>query len=268
MKKLLYIFCIISLFSCKKDPVATPEPLTPVGNYLTNDVMLNVTNFSNSQILQLSKDTIYSSLTPKYINANGDTFSVSTFKYYLSNFRLKKVDGTYFEEQDSHHLLSIIDTSSYCKFALKNVPYGEYVGIDFIIGVDSALNCSGAQSGDLSASNDMFWSWNQGYIFLKFEGYSSSAPAASYHNVEFHVGGYQAPYNNIKKVNLDFAANTMSVGANVPKVYLKADVQKMFTNSSNNINFATTAVVTSPSAARLLSSNYSTMFTLGAVVNQ
>jgi hypothetical protein len=270
MRNLFYISCIIFLFSCKKDPVAVPESAPPVENYMadSNKVFLNVTNLCGNSIIQMAKDTVYSSLTPKYINANGDTFSVSLFKYYLSNFRFQKSDGTWVYETNSYHLVSNADTNSYCKFLLSRVPVGYYKAVEFLIGVDSAMNCSGAQTGDLAASNDMFWSWAQGYIFLKYEGYSSSASASSYHNVEFHVGGYKLPYNNIKTVNLNFGSDSMRVGSiSIPKIYLKADLQKMFTNTTSNVNFSSTSVVTSPSAARLLANNYETMFMLGGIIN-
>jgi len=266
VKKLFYILISIALFSCKKDPV-TVDPIPVVTNYETNDVNVDITNMSNNQILQISKDTVYSGFTPKYINANGDTFSVTTFKYYVSNFKLKRADGTYFIEKDSYRLISLVDTTNYCKFALKNVPYGDYVSMEYLIGVDSAANCSGAQAGCLAQSGDMFWSWNQGYIFLKFEGYSSSSSPSNIHNIEYHVGGFKLPYNNIKKITIPFTSGSLTVGNNVPEIYLKADIQKCFTNSTYSISFSTTQIVTSPSSAKLIANNYADMFSLAAIVN-
>lgn len=271
MKKLIFILSILGLFSCKKDPKAV-EPLAPIEIYVppaptTNSVVISITNMAGNFIIQVSKDTVYTSSTPKYINANTDTFSVTNFKYYISNIKLKKADGTYFVEPESYYLINAADTANTCKFAIKNVPYGKYVGIEYLIGVDSTRNCSGAQTGVLAATNDMFWSWNQGFIFLKFEGYSSAAMPGNVHNLEYHVGGFKLPYNNIKKVYLPLVSDTLRVGTNVPKIYFKTDIQHAFKNSVNNVNFATTQIVVSPSTARLIANNYANMMSIAAVVN-
>lgn len=270
MKKGLAILVLIAVvFSCKKDPQSANPTTNPVDPYATsNDVTVNFTNVADNVILQISKDTIYDALTPKYVNANNDTFSISTFKYYISNIRLKKADGSYYVEPESYHLINLADTLNTAKFTLKNVPLDYYVSMDFVLGVDSTRNCSGAQTGALDPSNDMFWTWSSGYIFMKFEGYSKQSYFNAFgHNLTFHVGGYTTPYNNIRTITLPFNAPFLSVTKNkVPGLYLKTNVLDIFRNP-NTIDFATQNSSTSPASVKKIVTNYQKMFSVSAIKN-
>ena len=270
MNKVFILITIIylSFVSCQKDP-KTNEVTTPVTNPLvtTNDVILNFTNVADTAVLQISKDTIYTASTPKYINANGDTFSVTKFKYYVSNIKLKRLDGTYYTEPESYHLLNAGDTINYCRFSLKKVPYDYYVSIEFILGVDSFRNCDGAQSGALDPSEDMFWSWSSGYIFVKFEGYSSRSYPSNSHNLTFHVGGYLTPDNNIRTITLPFNAPYLNVRKeNVATVYFKTNVLEIF-RSTSTIDFFALNGITNPKSAKTIVANYVDMFSISAIKN-
>ncbi|WP_316930094.1 MbnP family protein, partial [Hymenobacter sp. IS2118] len=43
--------------------------------------------------------------------------------------------------------------------ALKDIPVGDYQSVSFTVGVDSARNVAGAQTGALDPNNGMFWTW-------------------------------------------------------------------------------------------------------------
>src|ERR1700746_1185644 len=138
-----------------------------------------------------------------YTNNLGQTFTVNNFKYYISNIHLQKKDGTEFISPD--YFLINEDEESSKNIILNNIPDGEYTSISFIVGVDSAHNCSGAQSGALDPANGMFWAWNTGYIFLKLEGKSkfSGGPGGIF---EYHIGGYKSSANSIRTISLKFTA--------------------------------------------------------------
>lgn len=266
MRCLFPVICCLILLSCKKDPVAV-LPTTVTSAAYVNNVNVRITNMAGNAIIQLAPDSCYTGITPKYLNANNDTFSVTKLRYYISNVKLKRNDGTFYIEPESYHLVDLADSANLCNFTVNKVPIGNYIGIDFMIGVDSTRNCSGAQGGALDPSNDMFWDWNQGYIFFKFEGYSSSAPASGIHNLAFHVGGFKAPYNNIKSVSLLFPSNTLLVDADhSSKIYLKADLLEAFSNPTL-IDFSVTTTATSPQLTRRIAGNYLDMFKVAAVVH-
>ena len=111
-----------------------------------------------------------------YKNANGDDFKITTFKYYISNVSLIAKNGQSVAIPDSYFLVNAADSTTLNQ-QITNIPEGKYTGISFIIGVDSLRNFAGAQTGVLDPAKGMFWSWNSGYIFVKFEGQSSKSTA-------------------------------------------------------------------------------------------
>ncbi len=259
--KTLIIFIAITLFSCKKDTIIEQAP--QISEPTATTVKLNFTNVVDNSILQISDDVAYTLTTPKYLNAFGDTFAVSSFKYYISNIKLKKSNGTYFIEPESYHLIDASDSNNTCKINITNVPYDSYVSIEFMLGIDSTRNISGAQTGDLDPSNGMYWTWNQGYIFMRFFGYSRSAPLNSSHNITYEIGGSLSA----RTIVLPFTTNNLIVKSNnIPKIYLKTNLSEVFKNPSaisfGFLNSAMTAKDFQP-----LVDNYSDIFTISAVTN-
>ncbi len=171
-------------------------------------------------------------LAETYVNPiTGEDAKFYTCNYYLSNFQLKKSDGTYWKQPDSYHLVRVTDSNLH-EINLAAVPPGEYTAIRFLVGVDSLKNVSGAQTGDLSPSNNMFWSWSTGYIMLKLEGASSNAPQGFF---SFHVGGFRdADSSNVTQwVELPFDSKPLVVNRkNNPKVALNVNVAATFTFSN------------------------------------
>lgn len=164
--------------------------------------------------------------TGNYTTEAGDRFTVTTFNYYISNIKLTKSDGSTFAQPESYYLVKQSEEESR-HFTIPDVPVGDYTGITFTIGVDSARNVAGAQTGALDPSNNMFWSWNSGYIFLKMEG---TSPDSRNNALVFHVGGFMKPYNAIRTVSPSFNGKTMMVRADhTPEIHFRADVLKLFT---------------------------------------
>ena len=174
--------------------------------------------------------------TSTYTTSSGQQFTVSTFNYYLSNIKLRKADGTEYAEPESYHLLKHSDAATRA-FTLTNVPAGDYTGFTFTIGVDSARNVSGAQTGALDPSNGMFWEWNSGYIYTKLEG--SSPQAGGNKQLLFHIGGFKKPNNTIRTVSPSLNGATIQIRKDrTPTVHLAADVLRMFTGP-NTIDVST-----------------------------
>lgn len=130
----------------------------------------------------LNKEYTHSRLNEK--------MTFTTLKYYVSNVRLKKTDGTWFAVPESYYLIDL-EKAGGNKLQLENIPGGEYTDMEVMFGVDSTRNVSGAQTGALDPILGMFWSWNSGYIMLKAEG---TSPASSDGTFAFHLGGYQGQY--------------------------------------------------------------------------
>ena len=204
-----------------------------------------------------------------YTNANNEQFTISMFKYFISNIVLTNTDGAkYTVPQDSSYFL--IDESDASSLSTRvNVPEGEYSSIEFVVGVDSLRNTMdiSRRTGVLDptgTASGMYWSWNSGYIFFKMEG---TSPVSTQDDNIFHYhiglfGGYSTPtLNNLKKIAINLTSRGVAKvkSGKVANIHLLVDALKMF-NGSNNISIATNAVVMASPFSAQIAENYVNMF--------
>ncbi len=195
-----------------------------------------------------------------YTNSFGESFTVSKFKYYVSNIELKNsVTGATSVVPNSYYLVNEADSSS--KNILISIPDGNYTEISFLLGVDSLKNVSGAQSGALDPANDMFWTWNTGYVMAKLEG-TSLVSNQVHHKIEYHIGGFKGENSVLQRIDLaipSFLKNNVSAKKNL-KIVIDADINAWF-HSSHDLGIAENPVCTTPGfLARQFSENYRNMF--------
>jgi hypothetical protein len=202
----------------------------------------------NGEILKLGKTN--------YQNEAGDTFNISRFQYYLSNFSLTDTDGKTVKVSSECFLVNEANKDSKV-ISLANVPVGQYKSISFMVGVDSLLNCTGAQTGSLDPINGMFWTWNSGYIMMKLEGTSPSSNLPG-HMIEFHIGGYRAPHMTQRWVSLplDFKVKE---APSIIGINIRADIATLL----KGVNFRQSAGFMTPGAAAdKLADSYQHMFSV------
>lgn len=233
----------------------------------TNDVAIEFENVVGDKSMILDDAT--------YKNANGDDFTVSTFNYYVSNFELRKTDGTVITlPKDDCYFLIEEDKATSKTITLKGVPAGDYSEISFVIGVDSLKSVSSVEEriGALAEGNGMYWRWNSGYIFVKMEGVSNQAPAdPSGKNIyRFHIGGfggYDSPtVNNIKTTTLPLMMAAQVRADQSPTVHLIVDAIKLM-NGSTNVRMAENSTTMGGSFAPTIAKNYENMFSVDHVHN-
>jgi hypothetical protein len=251
---LFFLSSSVFVSSCKKDePVKITDSLD-LPQPGTGAIIMKFKNTCNGTNLVLD--------FKKYLNANGDTFQVSAFNYYISNLVFAKSDGTKYIEKESYHLIKANEETS-LEFTMINVPSGEYTSVDFLIGVDSARNVSGAQTGALDPAHGMFWTWSTGYIMAKMEGTSSSSPAGG-NTIAYHIAGFEGKENGIKPVTISFPSPLVVSGGMAKKFVLRAELDTWF-GTPNVIDFAThPTVVTLTPISNQIAANYSKMFTFSA----
>lgn len=222
-------------------------------------VTLEFTNVADLQNVDETGGTTYT-------NSSGEQFTVTKLKYYISNVQLMKGNNVAYTMPESYFLVDESNQPS-TKCTIPNVPNGTYTGVRFMLGVDSARNVSGAQSGALDVDNQMFWTWNSGYIFYKLEGTSPAAPGG----LVYHVGGFRNSNNTnaIRTVDISFGASTMVVdGAREAEIHLLADVLKVFSGGPNVISIANLSFQMSPGGDALkIADNCAEMFTLDHIHN-
>ncbi len=252
IKTLVYITTLmlfLALSSCRYKDKETVVPVDPAGD--SAKVKIELFNMVGASSLNMGNQW--------YKNEHNDSFEVTTFNYYISNIKLNSASTIYAEDY-SYHLVQQSVSSSH-SFDLSGVPYGIYTGITFTIGVDSAHNVSGTQSGALDPINGMFWSWTTGYVMLKFEGVSPRSTEANY-AITLHSGGFSGVNNVLRTVTLNFPT-PITVGSGAENhVHLSADVLALF-RSPNVIDFATLSSIHAPGPdAKLFADNYANMFSV------
>lgn len=257
MKKLIVIgLVLIGMMACKKDP-KDPEP-QPTPAPTTGSLKVEF------EPMVGDSELVYN--TKWYKNANNDSFTVSIFRYYITNLVLTKSDNSTYVVPNSYFK---IDHGIAGKniINLSEIPIANYKSIQFLVGVDSTRNCSGAQEYDLAVS-DMFWSWNTGYIFAKFEGTSPKSTATA-HSLTYHVGGYKTPNIAIRSVSLGFGSSTANVsGSTTPQIHITTDLAKWFTGAGGTIDFSALNTIMSPGAnSKKIADNYAQCFTLEHIHN-
>lgn len=257
MKKIFSILSIaIVLFisSCSDDDNgATTGPIT-----------LEFDNVVGSANLELNTAN-----TP-FTNSKGEAYKLTWLTYYVSNIKLKKADGTVYEDpmksdgSAGYYLIDENDAESQ-EVTLENVPQGEYTEVTFTIGVDANQVDQGAQTGALDPAKGLFWSWNSGYIFMALEGVSpvSTEPEDVF---QYHIGGYKEDaasnqVNNIRTITLSFNGDSAPVRPqHEPEVHLLFDVNKFFNGTGEQVTFTENTSRHSPKACEELADNISGAF--------
>ncbi|HEX7458919.1 MAG TPA: MbnP family protein [Ginsengibacter sp.] len=198
-----------------------------------------------------------------YANPFGEKYNITKLRYYVSNIELKKANN-FFKEKNSYHLIDESEPGS--KVINLSLPEGNYNQLQFLLGVDSLHNVSGAQTDDLDPAKDMFWTWNSGYVMAKMEG---NSPASNQVNnkFEYHIGGFSGPNNVIKEIHLNFPGNTFHFAANKRyEIIINADIDAWWQNP-HDIKISEHANITSPGEnAKNISDNYANMFHIEKVI--
>ena len=261
----------------KPTPAAPPPTVTPPAA-TTGTLTVDVENAVGARILHL--DSAYQS-------PSGEPFTVSLFNYYLSNFKLQRADGSEYAVPESYFLVREQRPNSSepdgKHLVLTDIPVGTYTGVTFLVGVDEARNQAGAQTGALAASNNMFWTWSQGYIFLKMEGESPASGDTGSHALVYHVGDFVRP-NNLRVVApaLPAGAAVQVRGGHTAALRVRTNLLRLFAGAgpglTNPVQFGPFWTAVGGRDAGQIATNYSgsadrsvpgtsSMFTITSVQN-
>lgn len=242
-------FTSLLLITCQKD-------ITNTEKTGTLKITLKNTVSGNPMVLN----------TQSYTNSHGEQYSISKFKYYLSNIN---VTGNQLTPVNAQYFL--IDQADLATMSFSiDVPVNIYNTVNFLLGVDSTRNVSGAQTGALDPLNDMFWTWNSGYIMAKMEGNSPQSTVVN-KKVEYHIGGFSGVNSVLKFIGFTIPAvpfgNIDIREGKTSEVFIEADFDKWW-QGAFNLKIADNPAVTSPGAlAKSISDNYESMFTITDIKN-
>ena len=241
-----FVFLFATSFQKRQNPGKSPFATVKI-------------TFNNS--VKNNKIVLYDS---SYTNSFGEKYTINKFRYYVSNVFLKSL-SEHLSEKNSYHLVDESDVATQ-SFSFS-VPAGNYSSLNFLLGVDSLHNVSGAQTDALDPVKDMFWTWNTGYVMAKLEGNSSSSALVN-HKYEFHIGGFSGKYNVLKNIELTFPDNkpTHFAANKTTQIIINADVDAWWQNP-NDIKIAEHANITAPGKLALaISDNYVKMFHIEKII--
>jgi len=249
----LSTFVILLGSACTKDTQIEPEPQQPtVAPVVTFDFQAKV------------KNEVLIPDTKKYTNFINDSFTVTKLNYYVSNLKLTRDDGFVYSEPNSYHLMEHVANKT--SFKLTDVPEGDYTKIEFLIGVDSLRNVSGAQSGALDPVNTMFWDWEQGYIFFKMEGSYNTETLKEFGDYAIHIGGFSGPNACLQKYSANLATPLSAKNNKQSSVFYNVQVDEIFINPMN-IDFTYYYSHISDKTFKDISVNYRDMFVIAKIQN-
>lgn len=254
----IYLFVALVFSSCGPDdaePAPDPDDKGSLVFYFDNTV--------GNELLALNNTT--------YKNSGGESFRVTGLRYYVSNFKLRRKDGSeYVIPQDSSYYLINASDKNSLEIPLRNIPAGDYSGVTFILGVDSARTVapSDKRKGVLDSTAgqpgaSMFTDANEGYTFLRLEGTSASAAGGRFeYQVKGFGGASTKTANNIKTINIPFTGTVATVTpSKSPEAHLLVNILKVF-DGNTKVTIAGLPQATTPEATAPLASNFTTMFTL------
>jgi hypothetical protein len=202
---------------------------------------------ANGKILTL-KDS-------NYVNAFGENYAITRLKFYISNISLSaKAKSNWGKE------VFLLDASTGDSVKIKAFP-GVYSNLNFTIGVDSILNCSGAQDGSLDPLNGMFWTWNSGYVFFKLEGYSSSS-TADLHRIEHHIGGYQGINKAARPIKLALQQSLKMNEDDHKTITIMVDLDKYWKGETDIIIASNALIMVPGELAKKSADNLPDMFSI------
>lgn len=247
MRSLCLVFVLLFAVGCRKDQPVQPSVSAPVKSSELPELILEF--YAHADGKELKRDSVYK--TPF-----GDHFTVTLFNYYISIVQLIKNDSV-FSEPESYHLISHLDGNT--SFTISGIPPGDYKELSFLVGVDSARNVSGAQSGALDPLYNMFWDWNTGYIFYKLEGWYRSISSAE-NNYGIHVGGFSGRFNALQTIKLP--CDIKLKNGDKLHLVLGANVSELF-RTPHQLDFDTySQQIQENDMMQRFSQNYSDMFTV------
>ncbi len=160
-----------------------------------------------------------------------DSIQFTSFKFYISHLELINGTKAVWKDKVTYHLIDAFDEKTLVLQFPSNISFTK---IKFQLGIDSLTNVSGAMGGDLDPTKGMYWTWQSGYINFKLEG-KSNLCKTRHNEFQFHLGGYQQPFNCLQTVFVQVKSTT--------NIKLNMDISKLL----NHISLSQLNHIMSPS---------------------
>jgi len=197
-----------------------------------------------------------------YESGAGHTYSVITLKYYLSRMQIRSKVGA---------LLDLTDVI-YCDardpdsgvLSVTDIPNGEYTSLEFIFGLDDAMNVDGGLENTLHNIN-MEWPipGDQGYHYMKYEGKYYVYHSDTIRSFNLHLGPTGGNQNFF---HVTLPISSLAINGDNWRITLIMDVNEWLQNP-NTYDFEVhgPAIMMNQTAQELLKENGETVFSVTSV---
>lgn len=152
-----------------------------------------------------------------------DSVQFETIRFYVSEVAFYQNEEKVGSAEEQYYLIDAeVPASQRIRWHPED-SVRAFQEITFKFGIDSLTNVVGAQGGALDPLKGMYWSWQSGYVNCKIEGTSPACPARQ-NRFQFHLGGYQFPYNSCQEVTLSVPeGHPLTVTLDLGRLLLASD---------------------------------------------
>lgn len=178
---LLLIGLVLSFGACKEEP----QPPIQEEPKIQKGITLNIKPTWEGAVMETGK--------MQYSKPDGEVLQLRTWGMLLSKLALVKDDNSLVMLGDGYQWIDV--SSGRLSFNYPDVPVGNYKGIQFQFGLDSAINhgdptlwpASHPLNSNLSG---LHWGWAGGYIFQAFDGdFKVNSASTTINGFSFHTAG-------------------------------------------------------------------------------
>ncbi len=201
-------------------------------------------------------------MNKNYKTPFGEEFEISRFRFYVGKLSPLYTESGFQAVTDRRYQLIDFSDSSSTSIRIPAFAGSACNGIQFELGVDSADQIRGAQSGVLDPVRGMYWTWNSGYQSFKIEG-SSPVSMQPSHMMAYHIGGYRYPNSTVWKIKINTTNEEVFRISNENRIIVEVPVElDYFFDGPMPLHIRETPACTTPGdMARKLSENFIGSFT-------
>ncbi|MEN9333939.1 MAG: hypothetical protein RLY35_1119 [Bacteroidota bacterium] len=122
-----------------------------------------------------------------FTNCPAQTIETQKLEFLIGHIQAFHKGQLVHDDQQFHHVTELpfqFETDKSCAVD----------SLHFLLGVDSLQHEKGIMDNGLSPANGMYWAWQSGYIFVKWEGFVQNENEKTIQSFTFHLGGFQSPF--------------------------------------------------------------------------
>ena len=238
----VFAMLLFSFSSCKKqgctDPLAinyNSDAADDDGSceyYFQTDLSLHLYPMAGNEALVYNQEYI----------VNGRKLKFTRAQFYISNIKLRKADNSTAAPAMPYILFQALAND----YNNGMVDTGTYAFLDLSVGVDSIANhADPALWGTthplyIGSEYSTYWTWTQGYVFIRLEGYVDASPAGDGNadvGFAYHVGNDEFLRNASIPISKNVQGQSSVIELNVDFAKMLEDVDfttEQETHSTNN----------------------------------